>query len=103
MKCYVAYFDCLGFECILNFSDYSKKAMWDSLQDKNYRRFPLNEMILRASLNPQRSPEIWSFWSDLNISVLRKYSKEIPQELADLIRKNGSALYTSVKEKRVIE
>lgn len=101
-QCYVAYFDCLGFECILNATRHDKKKMWNALQDKPNERFPLNEMILRAKFNPQRSPEIWSFWSEIDLATLKEYAQEMPQQLADLIREKGTPLYTSPKQKQVI-
>lgn len=102
-QCYVAYFDCLGFECILNATRHDKKKMWNSLQDKPSERFPLNEMILRAKYNPQRSPEIWSFWSTVDLATLKELAAEQPQMLADLIREKGTPLYTMPKEKQVIK
>lgn len=102
-QCYVAYFDCLGFECILNASKHEKKAMWNALKDKPAERFPLNEMMLRAKFNAQRSPEIWSFWSDIDLATLKEYAAEEPQQLANLIREKGTPLYTTHKERRVIE
>lgn len=102
-QCFVAYFDCLGFECILNASRHEKKAMWNALQDKSNERFPLNEMILRAKFNSQRSPEIWSFWSTIDLESLKAYAAEEPQQLANLIREKGTALYTTIKERQVIK
>lgn len=101
-QCYVAYFDRLGFECILNATRHDKKKMWNTLQDKPNERFPLNEMILRAKFNPQRSPEIWSFWSEIDLATLKEYAQECPQELANLIREKGTPLYKAVKDKQVI-
>lgn len=101
-QCYVAYFDCLGFECILNATRHDKKAMWNALQDKSNERFPLPQMILRAQANPQRSPEIWSFWSEIDLATLKDYANEMPQELANLIREKGTPLFKTVKDKQVI-
>lgn len=101
-QCYVAYFDCLGFECILNATSHDKKKIWAALQDKSHERFPLNQMILRAQANPQRSPEIWSFWSEIDLATLKEYAQECPQELANLIREKGNPLYKAVKDKQVI-
>jgi hypothetical protein len=101
-QCFVAYFDCLGFECILNASKHSRRATWNALQDKSNERFPLNEMILRAKYNPQRSPEIWSFWSTIDLDTLKEYAAKQPQQLANLIRERGTPLYTTLKQKQVI-
>lgn len=100
--CYVAYFDCLGFECILDATNHDKKKIWAALQDKNHERFPLNQMILRAKFNPQRNPEIWSFWSDLDRTTLMEVAQESPQLMANLIREKGTCLYSLPKEKSVI-
>jgi hypothetical protein len=102
-KLYVAYFDCLGFECILDYSNHDKKKIWNALQDKPNERFPLPQMMLRAQFNPQRSPEIWSFWSEIDLATLREYARDMPQQLADSIRENGTSLYTSPKQKQVIQ
>lgn len=99
---YVAYFDCLGFECILDASQHDKKRTWNALQGKPNSRFPLPEMMLRAQLNPHRNPEIWSFWSELDLKTLQDCSREMPQQLADLIRKCGTPLFSRVKQKQVI-
>lgn len=103
-RLYIAYFDSLGFECILDLTDHDKRAMWDSLkgeQPKRLEAVPL--MIMRAKYNPQRFPEIWTFHSELDIDTLTKYSSNYPQELADLIREHGTKVYVTPKEKAVIQ
>ena len=101
--CYVAYFDCLGFECILDATAHDRKRTWNALRDKSSERFPLNELLLRARLNTQRSPEVWSFWSEIDLATLRRYSIEMPQQFAVLIRENGTPLYQSGKQTQVIK
>lgn len=101
---YVAYFDCLGFECILDLTQRDKKAMWSALKGNNsYNTADISAMIMRAKFNPQRSPEIWTFHSEIDIDELRLYSNEMPQELADLIRQHGSPVYVSAKQKAIIK
>lgn len=101
--CYVAYFDCLGFECILNASGHEHRNLLLALKNQPRQRFPLNSLLLRAKANSQRNPEIWSFWSEIDLNTLLQCAKESPQELADLIRANGSPLFTTVKPNQVIK
>lgn len=101
-RLYLAYFDNLGFECVLDLTDIEKKAMWASLKNEAYS-FPLHQMIMRAKSNPQRYPEIWSFQSELDVETLLCYSKDSPQQLADLIREHGNKVYVTPRLKEVIK
>lgn len=81
--------------------------MWAALKGKEApgqlgMGVPLHAMMLRARANPQRSPEIWTFTSELDRETLISYSKHEPQALADAIRRCGKAIFTSAKEKKVI-
>jgi len=100
---YIAYWDTLGFECIVDLTEHDKKAMWAELkgeQPKRLQAVPL--MIMRAKANPQRFPEIWTFHSELDETQLIKYSNDYPQELADLIRENGAKVFVTPRQKEVI-
>ena len=104
MKLYLASFDSLGFECVMDLTAYDKKAMWASLSDKPIPNdIPLHQMIMRAKLNPQRFPEIWTFQSELDLADILCYTKDMPQAMADLIRENGNKVFTTPKQKAVIE
>ena len=104
MKLYLAYFDTLGFECVLDLTSYDKKAMWASLSDKTIpNEIPLHQMILRAKFNPQRFPEIWTFQSELDLEDILCYTKDMPQSMADLIRENGTKVFATTKEKVLIK
>jgi hypothetical protein len=103
-KLYIAYWDSLGFECILDLNSYDKRAMWAALSGKSIpNEIPLHQMIMRAKANPQRFPEIWTFQSVVDISTLIKYSNDTPQELADLIREHGTKVFVTHREKEVIK
>lgn len=102
-RLYLAYFDTLGFECILDVSSYDKKAMWAALSDKTIpNEIPLHQMIMRAKFNPQRFPEIWTFQSEVDLKTLIKYSKDLPQALVDAIREHGNKVFATHREKEVI-
>ena len=103
-RLYLAYFDNLGFECVLDLTDYDRKAMWASLSDKSIpNEIPLHQMMMRAKFNPQRFPEIWTFQSELDIDTIIKYTKDMPQEMADLIREHGDKVYVTKRDKEVIK
>jgi hypothetical protein len=99
---YLAYFDSLGFESVLDLTDIDKKAMWASLKNEVYK-LPLHQMIMRAKANPQRFPEIWTFQSELDKETILQYTKDVPQAMADAIRQHGDAVYVTPRSKEVIK
>jgi hypothetical protein len=99
---YIAYFDTLGFECILSLTKHDKKAMWNVLSDKPQEKLPVYMMIMRAKANPQRFPEIWTFWSTVGLDALHQHASEMPQELANSIRSIGTKVFVTQREKEVI-
>lgn len=103
MKLYLAYFDSLGFESIIDLTDLDKKATWSILKGEKpggYEVLPY--LVLRAKANPQRFPEIYSFWTDLDIETLRQYTSDSPQEFADLLREKGNPVFVTPKQKELI-
>jgi len=103
MSAYVAYFDTLGFEWIVNVSEYEKKKFWAVLKGDDKVDFPIPRYaILRAQANPQRFPEIWAFESDISQDELEDYARDTPQELADAIRRCGQNVFKTPKSENVI-
>lgn len=100
---YLAYFDSLGFECVINLSAHDKRSMWKKLAGQSYDRLPVHLMIMRAKANPQRFPEIWTFWSAISQKELATYATEYPQELADSIRRIGTKVFVTQREKELIK
>jgi len=100
---FIAYFDSLGFECVENLTEWDKKIMWAQLSDKPVtHKFPVGAMIMRAKANPQRSPEIYTFWSELSNKEIKTIAEETPQLLADLLRAQGEPVYVTAKQSKVI-
>ena len=100
---YIAHWDCLGFEAIIDITQHQQETVWAELkgeQPKQLRAVPL--MVLRAKANPQRFPEVWSFSSEIDLDTLISFSKESPQVLADLIRQRGVKVYVSERPDQVI-
>jgi len=100
---YVAYFDILGFECVIDITSAERRQFIESIKGEDPTpAFNINAMILRARFNPQRSPEIWIFESSISESTLRELAQENPQMLADLIRSHGHGVYVTSKiEQRI--
>jgi hypothetical protein len=100
---FLAYFDSIGFECILDLNMYERDLVWSTLKGvKPTHSLPLQQMIMRARFNPHRFPEIWSFTANIPLPKLISLSKKCPQDLADLIRANGSSVFLTPKTKTAI-
>lgn len=104
---YITLFDSEGFESIIDITcdvhHRAEAALCDEEDPQKEIAALINKMTLRARFNPQRSPEIWVFWSDIDEKTLYKSACENPQMMADLIRSKGVKLYGDAKTKRVIE
>jgi hypothetical protein len=105
-RIFICYWDCDGFEWIADFNDWERKSLLDAIRGNELSSPPVNltAATMRARMNPQRDPEIWSFNTDYGVDeeTLNDIAKTNPQELVDMIRKNGKRLYGSVPHKRVI-
>lgn len=103
---FVAYWDCLGFEAIVDCTSWERHALLNQIAGKELEPAPINlhAMTLRARYNPQRGPEIWVFTTTEGITEdeLKEIAQENPQYLVDLIREKGTCLYRSIADKRVI-
>lgn len=95
---FVAYFDSLGFECVIDITSAERKQLMEMIKGEDPSpAFNINAMMLRARFNPQRSPEIWIFESNVSQDDLFELGQENPQQLADLIRSHGSPIFVSTK------
>lgn len=67
----------------------------------------VSRMMLRARLNEQRSPEVWTYQTDEDIEYtdMRDLWEHNPQYMADLIREKGEQLHGNkpgIRRKQVI-
>lgn len=100
---YLAYFDSLGFEAIIDLMPYEKDLTWSALKGQPpSMKLPVGMMLMRARANPQRFPEIWTFQSEVDEKELRQYANVNPQGLANLIREHGSKVFVTPREKELI-
>ena len=93
---YLAYFDCLGFECVYNITALESEFVMSTLQNQQYDLpFNLDAMKMRARFNSQRHPEIWFFnvSEDISEQDVRDLADSNPQYLVDFIRANGKNVY----------
>lgn len=103
MNTFVAYFDTLGFEWIVNTTDYEKKKFWATLKGDTKVDFPIpRHAIIRAQANPQRFPEIWIFHSEITLKELKRIAQDTPQDLATAIRTNGHNVFKTHRPDTVI-
>jgi hypothetical protein len=101
---FMAYWDTLGFEWIVNVTDYEKQKFWAVLKGDTKVDMPIPRYaIIRARANPQRFPEIWGFESELTLKELQKFAHEHPQALATAIRNCGQAVFKTPREEAVIQ
>ena len=102
---YITYWDCLGFECIVDMTSWEKDCLLQDIKGEPHNPSPVNLMhlIWRARSNPQRFPEIWFFESDIDQETLWEVAQDTPQVLVDSIRENGHCSYKTPKEKSAIE
>jgi hypothetical protein len=104
-RVFVASWDCLGFESIIDITKLERAYLMSSLKNEDITppSSILRNMILRARFNTHRSPQIWSFRSNMSQDSLWSIATESPQALADLIKTHGEKVFGEVPQKRVIE
>ena len=104
-RVFIASWDCLGFEAIIDLTKLEREHLMAALKNEDVTPAGsiLRNMILRARFNPQRSPQIWSFKSNVSSDGLWRIALENPQALADLIKSHGEKVFGEVPQKRVIE
>ena len=109
---YIAMWDMLGLECIFNVTtalaqieQWEKEKIWATLKEQTHTTkpdpIPLQQMLLRAKCNSQRSYEIYEFNSTLSEDELRQEFERDPQPVVNWIRENGYKVYSDyVKQAR---
>lgn len=95
---FLTLFDCLGFETIIDVTDYEHKKLINDIKGTATTRLPVNEMVLRAKFNEQRRAEVWLFTSEIPLDELTQLSADEPQLLADSIRRVGYNLYKPLSQ-----
>jgi hypothetical protein len=103
-RTFLTYFDCLGFECIIDITSYENQKLLSDISGKKFD-FPvsLRSMMMRARFNPQRAPEIWSFGATVDQATMMLYAEENPQALVDMIRERGNCLFKTSPTTQVIK
>ena len=94
---YLAMWDCLGLECLINISEIEGKRAWSTLKEEKLPDYPpLHMMEFRAKANPQRNYEIYLFTSyDISEEDIRRLFEDSPQVMADTIRRQGVPVYSN--------
>ena len=107
-KQFITMWDTLGFECIVDITSYERTKLLHVIKGEDSELKPpvsVYHLLIRAKANPQRFPEIWTFTTteDITEESLLEISKDDPQMLVDMIRDLGHNLYTTSKQKAVIQ
>lgn len=103
-RTFLASWDTLGFECVIDITKIERENLIAVLSGKNPTNLDtmLRNIILRARFNPQRFPQVWIFKSNVDQKTLWAAASESPQATADLIRKHGTKVYGDPVTKPVI-
>ena len=112
---FLVVWDMLGLESIFSVDDalnevesYEKDKTWKILKGETVGKrpnpIPLQMLIMRARFNSQRSYEIYTFSTDMNMNDVRKIFADDPQPIVNWIRENGNKIYSdySKSNKQVI-
>lgn len=87
---YLASWDQIGLECLVNLTALDKARVWSTLSDRPPPDLPpLGFMMMRAQANLHRCPEIVTFTvddSDLPEDMLRELFETDPQVIVNAIR-----------------
>jgi hypothetical protein len=102
---FLAVWDMLGLESLWDVDEalalienHDKQKTWNTLKGEKTlpmrNPIPLNELIIRARANSQRSYEIYTFTSEFNRKEVETIFAECPQPLVEWIRENGNKIYS---------
>lgn len=92
---FIAMWDMHGLESLINVTDLEHQAIVAALKGQKIKHSnPLQYMILRARLNPQRHYEIYAFNSQISEVSIVKHFKTDPQSIVNLIREKGEKIYS---------
>lgn len=112
---FLVVWDMLGLESIFDVNkayeeidNWEKSKVWNVLKDQPIEKkpnpIPLQMLIMRARYNTQRSYEIYTFSTDMDMTEVKRLFKDNPQPLVEWIRVNGNKLYSDYvrQEKKLI-
>lgn len=104
---WIVLFDSSGLDMLVPCDEIRTKEMLEWLGGKPHEsELQRHAMIakMRAMVNPQRFPEVWVYdcEEDYSLEDMRDLWEVSPQRMADLVRKKGSCLYKTPRERSVI-
>ena len=92
-----------GLETIINITRNEQENIISVLKDEGIRHTnPIQYMILRAKLNPQRHYEIYVFDSELGEDEIQSMFETSPQVIVDAIRRVGHQLYSDRETRKPV-
>jgi hypothetical protein len=96
---WVVLFDNEGLDTLVPWGELAQDRMLTKLSGGEMKsphpQHIVSRMMLRARFNEQRSPEVWTYQTDTDITYneMRSLWEANPQYIADLIREKGEQLH----------
>lgn len=111
---FLAMWDMYGLECIYDLGParaeiekWKKDNLFAMIKEEEHKPkpnpIPLNRMIIRASMNSQRSYEIYEFNSTFNMAEVKELFKTTPQVIVNWIRENGYKVYSDYNSNKHVQ
>lgn len=108
---FLAMWDIYGLEAIYDLEParaeiekWEKDNLVAMIKDEEYKPkpkpIPLQQMILRAKINPQRSYEIYEFNSTFSMTEVKELFNTEPQVIVNWVRDNGYKVYSDYGKKQ---
>jgi len=102
---FLAMWDIYGLEAIFDvqyardqIENWEKSELFNILKEEKPKLkpkpIPLNQMLIRARMNSQRSYEIYEFKSSLDMEEVKELFRTKPQVVVEWIRENGYKIYS---------
>jgi hypothetical protein len=107
MSRWIAMFDRSGLDMLVPCDEIMTRDALQWLGGQNYTgelAHHLSVAKMRAMANPQRFPEIWVYDCEFDSTPeqMRDMWDDAPQNMADLVRKKGTCIYKTPREKDLI-
>lgn len=109
---FLAMWDIYGLEAIFDvqyardqIENWEKSELFNILKEEKPKPkpkpIPLNQMLIRARMNSQRSYEIYEFKSTFDMEEVKELFRTKPQMIVEWIRENGYKIYSDYSPEKI--
>ena len=92
---YLVMWDCYGLEAIFDVTAHEYEKVISILSGDDVTNMPLRQMLLRATLNPQRNYEIYTFDSEMPVEKISTMFHSEAEAMISAIRRVGNPVFTN--------